>query len=185
MSPDQYAELLAAIPDGPEAEELRRQLMKEQTEEEDRLRREENARILAEYNRRVAAVLETAYAMHRRGKYFQYDSVALTYAKTRRGEPGCRRATDEVSPEDATANTPKYIVCSSFIYNAYFDAIGWRFCGQPDNCTTMCPTMTAWSTAGMTTKASPYPKPFPISSSFCGPVISSPPVRKPSILFCT
>ena len=33
MSPDQYAELLAAIPDGPEAEELRRQLMKEQTEE--------------------------------------------------------------------------------------------------------------------------------------------------------
>ena len=137
MSPDQYAELLAAIPDGPEAEELRRQLMKEQTEEEDRLRREENARILAEYNRRVAAVLETAYAMHRRGKYFQYDSVALTYAKTRRGEPGCRRATDEVSPEDATANTPKYIVCSSFIYNAYFDAIGWRFCGQPDNCTCM------------------------------------------------
>ena len=135
MNPELLAVKLAEIPDGPEAEELRRQLMKEKTEEEDRLRREENARILANYNRRVAAVLETAYAMHRRGKYFQYESVALTYAKTRRGAPGCRRATDEVSPEDATVNTPKYIVCSSFIYNAYFDAIGWRFCGQPDNCT--------------------------------------------------
>ena len=135
MNPNEYADLLASITDGPEAEELRRQLMKEKTEDEDRLRREENARILGDYNRRVDAVLETAYAMHRRGKYFQYDSVALTYAPTRRGAPGCRRATDEVSPEDATVNSPKYIVCSSFVYNAYFDAIGWRFCGQPDNCT--------------------------------------------------
>ena len=135
MNPDVYAEKLAAIADGPEAEELRRQLMKEKTEEEDRLRRENNARILAEYNRRVAAVLETAFAMYRRGKYLQYDSVALTYAPTRRGAPGCRRATDEFSPEDATKDAMKYIVCSSFIYNAYFDAIGWRLCGEPDNCT--------------------------------------------------
>lgn len=135
MTPEELAAKLAEIPDGPGAEEMRRQLLKEQTEEEDRLRREENDRILASYNRRVAAVLETAYAMHRRGKYFQYDSVALTYAPTRRGAPGCRRATDEVSPEDATANSAKYIVCSSFVYNAYFDAIGWRLCGEPDNCT--------------------------------------------------
>ena len=135
MTAEELAAKLAEIPDGPGAEEMRRQLLKEQTEAEDRLRQEENARILNDYNRRVAAVLETAYAMHRRGKYFQYDSVALTYAPTRRGAPGCRRATDEVSPEDATANSANYIVCSSFIYNAYFDAIGWRLCGEPDNCT--------------------------------------------------
>lgn len=132
---DRFAEKLAAIPDGPEAEELRRQLMKEKAEEEDRQRRENNARILESFNRRVAAVLETAFALYRRGKYLQYESVALTYAPTRRGAPGCRRATDEFSPEDATANSPKYIVCSSFIYNTYFDAIGWRLCGEPDNCT--------------------------------------------------
>ncbi len=126
MNPDVFAERLAAIPDGPEAEELRRQLMKEKTEEEDRLRREYNARMQNEYNRRVAAVLETAFAFHRRGNCIQYDSVALTYAKTRRGAPGCRRATDEFSPEDATVNAARYTVCSTFIYNTYFEAIGWR-----------------------------------------------------------
>lgn len=135
MNPDVFAERLAAIPDGPEAEELRRQLMKEKTEEEDRLRREYNARMQNEYNRRVAAVLETAFAFHRRGNCIQYDSVALTYAKTRRGAPGCRRATDEFSPEDATVNAARYTVCSTFIYNTYFEAIGWRLCGEADNCT--------------------------------------------------
>lgn len=128
-------ELLLTIPEGPAREELLKQLDKEKAAEEKRIRDEANAKVRAEYDLRVKALIETAMAYYRRGEALQYDSVALVNAGTRDGGIGLRRATDEVSPEDATMNTPMYFVCSTFIYNVLYEALGYRFCGDANSCT--------------------------------------------------
>lgn len=100
-------ELLASIPEGPAREELLKQLDQEKAAEEKRLREEANAKAQAEYDLRVKALIETAlWPITAGGKALQYDSVDLVNAGSRGGGIGIRRATDELSPEDATMDTP-------------------------------------------------------------------------------
>ncbi len=75
--------LLEAISDGPEREELLKQLNREKAAEEAALRQQENARAQAEYEKRARAVVETVLAYYRRGEAIRYDSVDLINAGSR------------------------------------------------------------------------------------------------------
>lgn len=121
------------IADGPEAVELLKQLKKEQAEKEAQARREENARLKASYDRRVQAVLETAFAYYRKGPAIQYDSMDLARVGSRNGQPGCRRTKDYASPECYTMDEPGYMVCSTFPFNVYYEAIGVELTGHVDS----------------------------------------------------
>jgi len=125
---------IAAIPEGPAKEELLQQLQKEKAAEERRLREEANLKARDEYAMRAKAVVETALAYWRRGEVQQYDSIPLINATTRPGDLGIRRATDHVSPEDATFDSVSYFVCSTFAYNVYYEAIGYKLCGNERGC---------------------------------------------------
>jgi len=77
---------------------------------------------------RIAAMLETAYAFARRGDAIQYSSTELT--PIYRYMDGPIRRTDGFSPEDATQDSYRYTVCSSFFYNLLWDTFRYRFCGS-------------------------------------------------------
>ena len=87
----------------------------------------------SEYDLRVQAVVETSLAYYRRGETQQYDSITLNNAIDSRhmdGGIGTHRATDNVSPEDATYDSVSYLVCSTFTYNVYYEAIGFKIGGS-------------------------------------------------------
>lgn len=91
----------------------------------------------ARYARRVQAVVETAMAYYRRGEVQQYDSLTLTNAIDRRHMAdgiGINRATNHVSPEDATWDSISYFVCSTFPYNIYYDVFGFKIGGNEFSC---------------------------------------------------
>ena len=82
---------------------------------------------------RRQAVLETAYAYYLKADCVQYDSTPLVY---RKGAEYSRR-TKEGRPEDATPDKTYYTVCSSFPYETYWNALGYRLGGSSDACYTM------------------------------------------------
>ena len=82
---------------------------------------------------RRQAVLETAYAYYLKAGCVQYDSTPLVY---RKGAEYSRR-TKEGTPEDATPDKTYYTVCSSFPYETYWNALGYRLGGSSDACYTM------------------------------------------------
>ena len=82
---------------------------------------------------RRQAVLETAYAYYLKGDCVQYGSVPLV---ARTGMEFSRR-TKEGSPEDATPDSTYFTVCSSFTYETYFNAIGYRHSGNADTSLTI------------------------------------------------
>ena len=82
---------------------------------------------------RQKAVLETAYAYYLKGGCVQYGSMPLV---THTGMEFCRR-TKEGRPEDATPDSTYYTVCSSFTYETYFNAIGYRHSGSADTSLTI------------------------------------------------
>ena len=82
---------------------------------------------------RRQAVLETAYAYYLKADCVQYGSVPLV---AHSGMEFCRR-TKEGKPEDATPDSTYYTVCSSFTYETYFNAIGYRHSGKSDTCVTL------------------------------------------------
>ena len=125
------------IADGPEAVELLKQLKKEEAAKKAALHQQELERLQASNEKRLKAVLETAMAYYRRGAAIQYDSMDLVKVGSRNGEPGCRRTKDYASPEDYTLDMPGYMVCSTFPFNVYYEAIGIEICGHVDksNCT--------------------------------------------------
>ena len=82
---------------------------------------------------RRQAVLETAYAYYLKADCVQYDSTQLVQ---RMGGKSSRR-TKEGTPEDATPDKTYYTVCSSFPYETYWNAIGYRLGGSSDACYTM------------------------------------------------
>ena len=82
---------------------------------------------------RRQAVLETAYAYYLKSDCVQYGSAILV---ARGGMQFCRR-TKEGTPEDATPDSTYYTVCSSFTYETYFNAIGYRHSGSSDTCVTL------------------------------------------------
>ena len=82
---------------------------------------------------RRQAVLETAYAYYLKAGCVQYDSTPLVY---RKGAEYSRR-TKEGRPEDATPDKTYYTVCSSFPYETYWNALGYRLGGSSDACYTM------------------------------------------------
>ena len=82
---------------------------------------------------RRQAVLETAYAYYLKAGCVQYDSTPLVY---RKGAEYSRR-TKEGKPEDATPDKTYYTVCSSFPYETYWNALGYRLGGSSDACYTM------------------------------------------------
>ncbi|MBR2838887.1 MAG: hypothetical protein IKE55_08895 [Kiritimatiellae bacterium] len=82
---------------------------------------------------RQRAVVETAYAFYLKGDCVQYDSVPLV---VRSGTRFCRR-TREGKPEDATPDSTYFTVCSSFTYETYFNAIGYRHSVNADTSVTI------------------------------------------------
>ena len=82
---------------------------------------------------RRQAVLETAYAYYLKADCVQYDSTPLVQ---RMGGKSSRR-TKEGTPEDATPDKTYYTVCSSFPYETYWNALGYRLGGSSDACYTM------------------------------------------------
>ena len=125
---------IAAIADGPDAEERRMALRKKKSALEKARKAAEKARKQAEYDMRVRAVIETALAYWRRGAQQQYESVDLTYISRLQG--GVNRATNYVSPEDGTMDTPSYFVCSTYTYNIYWEAIRYHVGIDHDHCST-------------------------------------------------
>ena len=121
------------IADGPEAVELLKQLKKEEAEKKAAEKKLRDEAERASYDKRVLAVLETAWAFYRRGAAIQYDSQELVKVGSRNGEPGVRRHKDYMSPEDCTLDMPAYTVCSTFPFNVYYDAIGLELTGHVDN----------------------------------------------------
>ncbi|MBQ7566154.1 MAG: DUF11 domain-containing protein [Oscillospiraceae bacterium] len=129
---------LKAIAESPDAEELRAALNKKKTARKKQAKAEADRLARAEYDERVRGVVETALAFWRRGERQQYDSVPLNDAETRWGGIGVRRATDHVSPEDATFDTPSFFVCSTFAYNVYYEALGYRIGKSEDDTSCRC-----------------------------------------------
>ena len=82
---------------------------------------------------RQKAVMETAYAYYLKGDCVQYGSMPLVMHT---GMEFCRR-TKEGKPEDATPDSTYYTVCSSFTYETYFNAIGYRHSGSADTSLTI------------------------------------------------
>ena len=82
---------------------------------------------------RQRAVIETAYAYYLKGDCVQYGSVPLVVHS---GMEFCRR-TKEGKPEDATPDSTYFTVCSSFTYETYFNAIGYRHSGSADTSVTI------------------------------------------------
>ena len=82
---------------------------------------------------RRQAVLETAYAYYLKSDCVQYGSVILVA----HGGMGFCRRTKEGVPEDATPDSAYYTVCSSFMYETYFNAIGYRLSGKSETCFTL------------------------------------------------
>lgn len=78
--------------------------------------------------RYVAALEETMLAYFRRRDRVQYDSSNLTHWNRFKGGP--HRRTDRLSPEDATKDSYLFTVCSSFGYNALYNAFGYELCGD-------------------------------------------------------
>lgn len=124
------------IADGPEAVELLKQLKKEEAAKKAAEKKLRDEAERASYAKRVQAVLETAWAYYRRGAAIQYDSQDLVKVGSRNGEPGVRRTKDYASPEDYTLDMPGYMVCSTFPFNVYYEAIGLTLCDHVDkaNC---------------------------------------------------
>ena len=86
---------------------------------------------------RRQAVLETAYAYYLKADCVQYDSTPLMLHRV--GVMSSRR-TKEGTPEDATADKTYYTVCSTFPYETYWNALGYRLGGSSDACYTMALT---------------------------------------------
>lgn len=83
---------------------------------------------------RRQAVVETACAYYLKADCVQYDSRPLAHGKK---DMCFSRRTVEGSPEDATDDNIYYTVCSSFPYETYFNAIGYRLAGSSDKCVTV------------------------------------------------
>ena len=82
---------------------------------------------------RQKAILETAYAYYLKSDCVQYGSKPLV------AHTGVRfsRRTKEGKPEDATPDSTYFTVCSSFPYETYFNAIGYRLSGDSDTSLTI------------------------------------------------
>ena len=85
---------------------------------------------------RRQAVLETAYAYYLKAGCVQYDSTPLLSGLGVK----CSRRTKEGTPEDATPDKTYYTVCSSFPYETYWNALGYRLGGASDSCYTIALT---------------------------------------------
>lgn len=83
---------------------------------------------------RRQAVVETACAYYLKANCVQYDSKPLACGTN---SMCFSRRTVEGSPEDATPDNIYYTVCSSFAYETYFNAIGYRLTGSSDSCVTV------------------------------------------------
>lgn len=83
---------------------------------------------------RRQAVVEMAYAYYLKADCVQYDSSPMARVG---GKWLCSRRTKEGAPEDATPDSTYYTVCSSFPYETYFNAIGYRMGGSSSRCVTV------------------------------------------------
>ena len=90
---------------------------------------------------RRQAILETAYAYYLKADCVQYGSVPLVvsalYKDEEAGWLSYSRRDKERTPEDATPDSTYFTVCSSFPYEAYFNAIGYKLSGAADTSVTI------------------------------------------------
>ena len=88
---------------------------------------------------RRQAVLETAYAYYLKADCVQYGSVPLVVSALYKdvGWLAYSRRTKEGTPEDATPDSTYFTVCSSFTYETYFNAMGYRHSGNADTSVTV------------------------------------------------
>ena len=88
---------------------------------------------------RRQAVLETAYAYYLKADCVQYGSEPLVAKALYKDNSwlSYSRRTKEGTPEDATPDSTYFTVCSSFPYETYFNAIGYRLSGASDTSLTV------------------------------------------------
>ena len=88
---------------------------------------------------RRQAILETAYAYYLKADCVQYGSVPLVVSALYKdvGWLAYSRRTKEGTPEDATPDSTYFTVCSSFTYETYFNAMGYRHSGNADTSVTV------------------------------------------------
>ena len=88
---------------------------------------------------RRQAILETAYAYYLKADCVQYGSVPLVVSALYKdvGWLAYSRRTKEGTPEDATPDSTYYTVCSSFPYETYHNAIGYKLSGAADTSVTI------------------------------------------------
>ena len=88
---------------------------------------------------RRQAILETAYAYYLKADCVQYGSVPLVVSALYKdvGWLAYSRRTKEGTPEDATPDSTYYTVCSSFPYETYYNAMGYKLSGDADTSVTI------------------------------------------------
>ena len=88
---------------------------------------------------RRQAILETAYAYYLKADCVQYGSVPLVVSALYKdvGWLAYSRRDKERTPEDATPDSTYFTVCSSFPYETYFNAIGYKLSGAADTSVTI------------------------------------------------
>ena len=88
---------------------------------------------------RRKAILETAYAYYLKADCVQYGSVPLVVSALYKdvGWLAFSRRNKEGTPEDATPDSTYYTVCSSFPYETYYNAIGYKLSGAADTSVTI------------------------------------------------
>ncbi|MBQ3289902.1 MAG: hypothetical protein IJH50_10865 [Kiritimatiellae bacterium] len=88
---------------------------------------------------RRKAILETAYAYYLKADCVQYGSVPLVVSALYKdvGWLAYSRRNKECTPEDATPDSTYYTVCSSFPYETYYNAIGYKLSGASDTSVTI------------------------------------------------
>lgn len=88
---------------------------------------------------RRQAILETAYAYYLKADSVQYGSVPFVVSALYKdvGWLAYSRRTKEGTPEDATPDSTYYTVCSSFPYETYYNAMGYKLSGAADTSVTI------------------------------------------------
>ena len=78
---------------------------------------------------RQQGVVAAALAYYDKGRSVQYDGSTIQNDITR-GDGGCTRSTNQVSPEYATPTETMFSVCSDFAHQVYWDSFRINLCGS-------------------------------------------------------
>jgi len=87
------------------------------------------------YQMRQRALVENAMAFFLKGAAMQYDSAPLTVAGMQKNGVGLRQQYFE-APEGATKDRTRYLVCTTYALEIYYQTFGWKLGGGVPGCFT-------------------------------------------------